>query len=257
MKYLHKFNSLEDFNAAYNGSDYHEPWVSLTKSEDLTKIKIVLNYSGDPELELRYVEKAPVENDGDTTEMYIWEVETNSMDYPIDPGDYVATGEIHESEGDPGFSIGGLDVIEDNNGTWIVTNEFWIYSCSIIDGPINKVDYNKHVPDVDLIAINNYSASGLEITYANANYFGNLTVMDSWNDGYAYRADGPISEGELKNIKLRIIDADNGSSTDYNLEYELDFYNDPTWSNFDFRVQYASFSGTYDPRVLVVYKNEY
>ena len=30
MKYLHKFNSAAEFEAAYNGNDYIEPWVSLT-----------------------------------------------------------------------------------------------------------------------------------------------------------------------------------------------------------------------------------
>lgn len=30
MKYLHKFTSLTDFQAAYDGQDYIEPWVSLT-----------------------------------------------------------------------------------------------------------------------------------------------------------------------------------------------------------------------------------
>lgn len=30
MKYLHKFTSTDDFNAAYNGTDYLEPWVSIT-----------------------------------------------------------------------------------------------------------------------------------------------------------------------------------------------------------------------------------
>lgn len=29
-KYLHKFNAEEDFNEAYNGEEYIEPWVSYT-----------------------------------------------------------------------------------------------------------------------------------------------------------------------------------------------------------------------------------
>lgn len=35
MKYLHKFTSLADFNAAYNGQDYIEPWVSYTVDSNL------------------------------------------------------------------------------------------------------------------------------------------------------------------------------------------------------------------------------
>lgn len=31
-KYIHKFTNIEAFNAAYSSIDYHEPWVSLTKS---------------------------------------------------------------------------------------------------------------------------------------------------------------------------------------------------------------------------------
>lgn len=33
-KYLHKFESVADFNEKYNGSSYIEPWVSATKDSN-------------------------------------------------------------------------------------------------------------------------------------------------------------------------------------------------------------------------------
>jgi len=38
MKYLHKFSSLADFEAAYNGSDYLEPWVSTTPVNESLRV---------------------------------------------------------------------------------------------------------------------------------------------------------------------------------------------------------------------------
>ena len=35
-KYLHLFDTESAFNAAYNGSDYLEPWVSYTDEDDFT-----------------------------------------------------------------------------------------------------------------------------------------------------------------------------------------------------------------------------
>lgn len=43
MKYLHKFENSADFNTAYNGSDYHEPWVSYTLVTDNGKPKVNYN----------------------------------------------------------------------------------------------------------------------------------------------------------------------------------------------------------------------
>ena len=32
MKYLHLFDTQSDFESAYNGEDYGEPWVGLVKA---------------------------------------------------------------------------------------------------------------------------------------------------------------------------------------------------------------------------------
>jgi hypothetical protein len=34
MKYVHYFETSSEFSAAYNGADYLEPWVSVTKEND-------------------------------------------------------------------------------------------------------------------------------------------------------------------------------------------------------------------------------
>ena len=35
-KFLHKYNTADEFKAAYNGEGYREPWVSYTRSGDTT-----------------------------------------------------------------------------------------------------------------------------------------------------------------------------------------------------------------------------
>lgn len=53
-KYLHKFNAEEDFNAAYNGEDYIEPWVSYTDESDR------VNYNKIIDLEIYYTDNGEV-----------------------------------------------------------------------------------------------------------------------------------------------------------------------------------------------------
>ena len=40
-KYVHKFNTAEDFNAIYNGSGYTEPWVSYTEGRGVDYNKVI------------------------------------------------------------------------------------------------------------------------------------------------------------------------------------------------------------------------
>jgi hypothetical protein len=60
-KYLHKFESLADFNSAYNGSDYQEPWVSYTNEDGETPR---VDYNKGPLIER------------------IWELNGNTNPYP-------------------------------------------------------------------------------------------------------------------------------------------------------------------------------
>ena len=52
-QYLHKFNTESSFNAAYNGSDYHEPWVSYT---DETEGQEHVDYNKRTEEKYIYIE---------------------------------------------------------------------------------------------------------------------------------------------------------------------------------------------------------
>lgn len=49
-KYLHRFDAEEDFNEAYNGEDYIEPWVSYTDESDR------VNYNKIIDLEIYYTD---------------------------------------------------------------------------------------------------------------------------------------------------------------------------------------------------------
>lgn len=49
-RYLHKFTSLEDFKAAYEGESYLEPWVSYTVYDKVTGFEATAqNEYGDDE----------------------------------------------------------------------------------------------------------------------------------------------------------------------------------------------------------------
>ena len=70
-KFLHKFNTADEFKAAYNGEGYREPWVSYTRSGDTTVKSDVDVYIDDSDPDMIY----PV---GLTDE-------TNVVLFPLDP----------------------------------------------------------------------------------------------------------------------------------------------------------------------------
>lgn len=140
--YLHKFNNKADFNTAYNGSDYHEPWVSLTKSDVPSKIKISIDSSsGNPELRLTYINKEEVNyGSGGTLEAYIWKVESSTL-AEVAVGEYVAVRTIEERE----YMGQYIEVVQKEYGMWQPTNPYPMTRLTIIKGPKDKIDYNKRV----------------------------------------------------------------------------------------------------------------
>ena len=54
-KYLHRFDAEEDFNAAYNGEDYIEPWVSYTNESGR------VDYNKSFDLEIYYTNNGEVQ----------------------------------------------------------------------------------------------------------------------------------------------------------------------------------------------------
>lgn len=202
-KYLHKFESLADFNTAYNGSDYHEPWVSLTKSDIPSKIKILL--PEEKELILNYIEKAPVDNDGSTIEMYIWQVENSTSDW-IDVGDYMATNTIEEKE----YVDTYIEKVEKDSGNqeWDSTEGYSILELIIIENPRDKVDYNKGPFTGDLIVDASDHGDFSKVTWINPN-LGTIDLIpeSSINKKYVYSFTGnKINLNEpQEELKVRVL----------------------------------------------------
>lgn len=144
MKYLHRFTSMADFQAAYNGNDYYEPWVSLTKSNIPLKIKILL--PEDQELILNYIEKAIVTIADNTEEMYIWQVENSTSGW-ISVGYYIATDTIEENE----YVDTYIERVYKDSGDqkWYSTDAYSMLELIVIEGPKDRVDYNKQPVDWD------------------------------------------------------------------------------------------------------------
>lgn len=216
-KYLHKFESLAEFEAAYNGSDYHEPWVSLTKSDVPSKIKISIDSSsGNPELRLTYINKEEVNyGSGGTLEAYIWKVESSTL-AEVAVGEYVAVRTIEERE----YMGQYIEVVQKEYGMWQPMNSYPMTRLTIIKGPKDKIDYNKHPFTGDLIVewVNKNGWETWDITYANSDYFGELTCDGPCNSTAQYTCSGPISEGTGKEpLSVRVINA-NEEQKDYIFE---------------------------------------
>lgn len=71
MKYLHKFTSLTAFNAAYNGQDYIEPWVSYTVDSNLEQVNY--NKENVPQIEYYFKLIDNYENEWESDDSHeIW-----------------------------------------------------------------------------------------------------------------------------------------------------------------------------------------
>ena len=222
-KYLHKFESLADFETAYNGSDYHEPWVSLTKGDVDSKIKLTIGYSGNPECVLNYVENASITLNGEAQDVYIWQIESGNegmgyLNYSV--GDYVATNEKEAGEYnyDEGKSI---VAVMKSGDQWVTSGEYpntnTIWKIETVSGPMNKVDYNKRAFDGDLIidCAQSHSSDYPEyydcrIIYA-APELGLIpdSEFDSPNEGgyrYLFNSNSPIGpSGTRTSMKVRVL----------------------------------------------------
>ena len=57
-KYVHLFETQADFTAAYNGSEYQEPWVSYTiQNEEVDRLVEAGRETGDPEKRMEYYDE--------------------------------------------------------------------------------------------------------------------------------------------------------------------------------------------------------
>ena len=73
-EYLHKFENLEDFNAAYYGEDYHEPWVSFVTENGQVNYNNKIEYVdlGLPSGTLWTTENLGATEDNPSGDLYYW-----------------------------------------------------------------------------------------------------------------------------------------------------------------------------------------
>lgn len=150
-KYLHLFRSESDFQAAYDGSGYTEPWVSLSPKFTVTGLTMEDNfcytYGGtwEYECERDAVDNGPM----GTQHVYEWSYLDTSMGTPATLN--AATLVRNPSVGTQIYESGV------NDGEWffVSTNPAGILTVSGISSEhLDKVDYNRRgIPSIPYIPL--------------------------------------------------------------------------------------------------------
>lgn len=115
MKYIHLFDTASEFNEAYNGSSYEEPWVSYTEENE----KVKYNKSEDEKLKdtpLTFV----IQSDGNITwKKYQSSMTDKTIEYSKNGGEWISiTSDAGSSA--PTISVVSGDTIQfrGNNTTY-------------------------------------------------------------------------------------------------------------------------------------------
>lgn len=191
-KYLHKFESLADFESAYNGSDYHEPWVSLTKEGIPTKVSC--SNQNDTVYILEYQGQAPVAGSGDYC---IWK-DSNDGFYATDSRTIVPNE----------TSIYYLYIDENDQYDWN-DGDFYASSVEVLESEnVHYIDYNKGPFTGDLIVDASDHGDFSKVTWINPNLGTmNLIPESSINKKYVYSFTGnKINLNEQQEeLKIRVL----------------------------------------------------
>lgn len=196
MKYLHKFTSMADFQAAYDGQDYIEPWVSLTLSGVPTKVSCSAN---ETVYTLEYQGQALV---GGETNCHIWYDGSNEAFYAtdsrtIEEGTEISYLTVTDGEydwNDGSFSAEDVEVLESED--------------------IDYVHYNKksivEEYDIEIDCNGEYTCGGQEILSMSSN-LGPYEAVE----GYTYSVtNSNLTTNPLETIKVKITNTPSG----YNIE---------------------------------------
>lgn len=261
MKYLHKFTSMADFQAAYDGQDYIEPWVSLTLSGVPTKVSCSDEY--ETVYILEYQGQSLV---GGETNCHIWYSDANEAFYAtetrtIEDGTnilylYITEGGEYDWN-DGAFDATSVEVLESEEGiNYVHYNKGLFTGDLIVDasdhGDFSKVTWiNPNLGTIDLIpesSINKkyvYSFTGnkinlnepqeeLKIRVLN---FRDMPYVDVtlngdgiWPIGTPYAADwvGNITSDGTGHVLLRYVNggSDMGISADFTPYFRVTIYDD-------------------------------
>ena len=225
MKYLHKFTSDADFDTAYNGNDYIEPWVSCIQYP--IKLSVTTEYEDTITIEYQ----GPVTL-ADETEGYLWYDTDHSAGY------FTGT-RVPENY---------LEYIYLNGDTWDWNDgSVGISSITVLEnGTDYQVDYNKEPVDWDFELV--YHNNDECLTQLLRNFSSRLGVagIDSENDhiyiitGTAFTTD-PVSSFKVKvsnHDTLNGVYTVNSTNNNYNDENHwsytvIDQYNGETYLRVD------------------------
>lgn len=137
-EYLHKFENEADFNTAYFGSDYYEPWVSLTVGVNPNKVRLAVdNLEASDHIVLIYRnETAYVYGNEyfDGGDLYLWNAkDENSGDI------FGVFGSVDRTikSGDQLISL------SEEYGEWRYNGSYDVSEAEVIEDGQGKVNYNK------------------------------------------------------------------------------------------------------------------
>ena len=177
VRYLHLFDTEADFDMAYNGSDYHEPWVSLTRKDLILEIRMY-DYEGYETI--KFIGMGDL-YDGDSENMiwhnaYIWQWLDSSTHVPLD-NRYMVTQKRPIEQDDIIYH----EVFKDENGKY---RDGWggsIYVSSTYTlEREDAVDYNKHLGkyiEIERAGRYSYTIIGTSLTCADLEETGNTYTL--------------------------------------------------------------------------------
>lgn len=216
--YLHKFESLADFNTAYNGSDYHEPWVSYTTYDQALSFTANIIHAGNEfgPYDFTFYEEVnylSVSLTNVTGTFYIWSYNNG--------GSHIVTTTRNITEN---TYYEDASWVEDN-GCWSTSDNVGgsgytlVNISSIVNETKGAIDYNKRPLDYD-IEINCNGQS---------EYFGQeiLSMSSrvspyelSESGSYVYSVTNPnLTTSPLQTIKVKIVNGLDNSDGVYECTY--------------------------------------
>ncbi len=149
MKYLHKFSSLADFEAAYNGSDYLEPWVSITPINENLRVdynKHLTNADFD-----LVVDYAQGENDNyaivqSKDDIHILSKENDGYSYIVDNDCSILPSNVNEGQ------IINVRILNYHGETVDLSLEFWDTGSSVEAYAWSTISYENNTDYVVVYA---------------------------------------------------------------------------------------------------------
>lgn len=206
MKYLHKFTSIADFQAAYNGQDYIEPWVSYTTYDQALSFTADISRSGGEfgPYDFTFYEEVDhlaVSLTNVTGTFYIWSNDSE--------GGYIVTTTRNITENTYYEHASWVE----GSGYWSTSNNVGgsgytlIDISSVVNVDTYKVHYNKGTFDGDLIVnLDNLDECNYaEIVWANDNINLGSTYALECEHTYDISSEADVITDPPSTLRVRFI----------------------------------------------------